>query len=98
MSHYEKLYRKGHVRTANIVEPDDFIVDFVSTLKDKQSSTIIDVGCGAGRNAVFLAKEGFYVVGIDISSTAVELALQKAKNENKKLLPTRLLSNSLYVS
>ena len=84
MSHYEQLYRKGYVRTANIVEPDDFIVDFISTLQDKQSSTIIDVGCGAGRNAVFLAKQGFYVVGVDISSTAVELALQKAKKQNVK--------------
>ena len=82
MHRYEELYRMGHVRSAKIVEPDDFIVNFVSTLKKKGSKTILDVGCGAGRNAVFLAKEGFYVVGLDISPTSLKLALEKANDEN----------------
>ena len=81
MHQYEDLYRTGHVRTARIVEPDGFIVDLVSPLREKGSKTILDVGCGAGRNAVFLAKEGFYVVGVDISLTALKLALERADSD-----------------
>ena len=67
MAQYEYLYRIGRVGSAKIVEPDDFIVDFVSTLKERRSKTILDVGCGAVRNTIFLAKEGFHVIGIDVS-------------------------------
>ena len=84
MHQYEDLYRMGHVRTARIAEPDDFVVDFVSALNEKGTRTILDVGCGAGRNAIFLAKEGFYVVGLDISPTAPKLASEKANRENVK--------------
>lgn len=82
MHPYEEAYRMGQVRTAKITEPDDFIVDFAQTLREKGCKTILDVGCGAGRSAVFLAKEGFYVVGVDISPTALELALERARSEH----------------
>lgn len=82
MHHYEDMYRAGHVRTARIAEPDDFIVDLVSTLRERGSKTVLDVGCGAGRNAIFLAQEEFYVFGLDISPTALKLALKSANAEN----------------
>ena len=37
-------------------------------------STVLDIGMGEGRNAVFLARKGYKVVGIDISSVAVRKA------------------------
>lgn len=82
MNQYEEAYRAGRVRTAKIVEPEDFIVDFASTLRKKGGGTVLDVGCGAGRNTVFLAKEGFCVVGVDISPTALKIALERARSEN----------------
>jgi len=81
MRKYEDLYRMGYARTARTVEPDDFIVDLVSPLNEKGIKTILDVGCGAGRNAVFLAKEGFYLVGLDISATALSLASKRSHSE-----------------
>jgi ubiquinone/menaquinone biosynthesis C-methylase UbiE len=45
----------------------------------------LDVCCGAGTNAVFLAENGFAVTGIDISSRAIEYAKEKAKLANVKL-------------
>jgi len=82
MGQYEDLYRMGHVRTAEIAEPDDFIVEFSLKLKQRRAREILDVGCGAGRNTVFLAREGFKVVGLDISRTAVKLASKRADDEN----------------
>lgn len=38
----------------------------------------LEVGCGTGTNAIYLAQHGFEVVGVDISSVAVENARAKA--------------------
>ncbi len=43
------------------------------------SGTILDVGMGEGRNAVFLATKGYQVTGIDISSVALKKAEDLAK-------------------
>jgi cyclopropane fatty-acyl-phospholipid synthase-like methyltransferase len=45
-------------------------------------SPVLDVGCGTGENALYLAGLGFDVVGIDIIPTAVEKALSKAKKRS----------------
>jgi SAM-dependent methyltransferase len=45
----------------------------------------LDLGCGNGRNAVFLAKSGFSVEGIDYSQTAIEWAAQRAKEASVEL-------------
>ncbi|MBI4230623.1 MAG: class I SAM-dependent methyltransferase [Planctomycetes bacterium] len=39
----------------------------------------LDVGCGSGTNAVWLAREGFSVTGIDLSAEAIRLARAKAQ-------------------
>ncbi len=42
------------------------------------SGRALDIACGAGRNAVFLAAGGFEVTGVDISTAALELAATRA--------------------
>ena len=40
--------------------------------------TAIDLGCGTGTNAVYLAKQGWQVTGVDCVSQALKQAKQKA--------------------
>jgi SAM-dependent methyltransferase len=40
------------------------------------------LGCGTGTNAIYLAKQGFKVTGVDIAPTALALAAKKAKQAN----------------
>jgi ubiquinone/menaquinone biosynthesis C-methylase UbiE len=42
------------------------------------SGRILDVGCGTGENAIFLAANGSNVVGIDFTPRAIEIAQVKA--------------------
>lgn len=41
--------------------------------------TVLDMGMGEGRNAVFLAQKGYRVTGVDISSVAVKKAYMLAE-------------------
>lgn len=39
----------------------------------------VDLGCGTGANAVFLAEHGFKVIGVDFSHVALDKARQRAR-------------------
>jgi ubiquinone/menaquinone biosynthesis C-methylase UbiE len=42
------------------------------------AGTALDVGCGTGDNAIYLAKHGWQATGIDFVATAVDKAKEKA--------------------
>lgn len=46
-----------------------------------ESGTVITLGCGVGRETIYLAKKGFNVIGLDFSSTAIKRARRQAKIE-----------------
>ena len=41
---------------------------------------VLDVGCGAGRHAIYLQNKGFDVLGIDISPLAIEVCKERGLN------------------
>ncbi len=45
----------------------------------------VELGCGTGTNALFLAKQGFEVTAFDISSVATEQATLRAKEAGVKV-------------
>src|SRR5699024_1433253 len=46
----------------------------------KISGDVLDVGCGTGENALYLADRGHDVIGVDASSTAIDRATEKGQN------------------
>ena len=53
--------------------------------KDKGYSEFLDVGVGFGRNAIYLAKNGFNVSGFDLSEHSVKMTYEKAKEQGVSL-------------
>jgi SAM-dependent methyltransferase len=57
--------------------PDPMLVAMVESRVIAPARTL-DVGCGTGTNAMYLAEHGFDVVGVDVSPLAIERARAKA--------------------
>jgi SAM-dependent methyltransferase len=54
-----------------------FVATCFDTAPDRQAVRILEVGCGPGANLWYLAREGFSVVGIDGSETALRYARER---------------------
>lgn len=59
------------------------------TLKNKNQTTLMDLGCGEGRNAVYFAKNNFIVTAIDISQKGLDKT-KKLAIENNVILQTKI--------
>ena len=90
MSHqgnaWEKEYKNPLLVTKND-EPQADTLRFFKYLKKDQKfrvedRSILDLGCGTGRNANYLAERGNNVIGIEISKTAINLAKARAQDLN----------------
>ena len=66
----------------DIPKPAQFLVDNLDLLP---KGRVLDVAMGSGRNAIFLAKMGLEVEGIDLSSVAVTEALELARKVDANL-------------
>jgi SAM-dependent methyltransferase len=67
----------------NSETPPDLLVELVDSAKI-QPCKAIDLGCGAGNYAVYLAARGFEVTGVDFSPTAIAIAKQNAERKGLK--------------
>jgi len=64
----------------NIEVPPSQLVELVETRKIKPCK-VIDLGCGTGNYAAYLASRGFEVTGVDFSEKAIEYAREKAREK-----------------
>jgi 2-polyprenyl-3-methyl-5-hydroxy-6-metoxy-1,4-benzoquinol methylase len=79
---YEKIYQKE----ANACgEPFIEFIDFFEHLNDS-NLRVLDLACGQGRDAIFIAEKGHFVLGIDLSKTGIQQIPQQAKKNNLNII------------
>jgi SAM-dependent methyltransferase len=62
--------------------PNDVLVGFAARERQRPGARrLLDLGCGAGRNAVPLARLGWEVTGTDLSWPMLRAAVQRAEEE-----------------
>jgi SAM-dependent methyltransferase len=54
--------------------PNKQMMDVFVTMGVNPPVSVMDLGCGAGKNAKYLSERGFNVVGVDFSVEALKLA------------------------
>ncbi len=63
----------GHIESS---EPDPFLIAEATGLPPGRA---LDLACGDGRNAVWLATQGWHVTAVDFSTVALERARERAR-------------------
>jgi len=79
---WEGIYSDGQALNRY---PFDSVVQFIyrnfSRSKPRSETRILEIGCGAGNNLWFAAREGFRVAGVDGSPSAIEFARKRFAEE-----------------
>lgn len=60
--------------------PFNQFVDFFNNF-NRNNCRVLDLGCGQGRDALFIARKGHSVLGVDISETGISQMLEDARKE-----------------
>lgn len=82
---YEALSRIGlNPSLAAADVPDGWLVEHVEGEHRLAPGRALDLGCGAGRNSLYLARHGWEVTGIDMIGLAIEKARSKAVGDTAK--------------
>jgi SAM-dependent methyltransferase len=69
-AYYHMLYSHRDEEEAN-----EFMQNLLTQLKPSPQSRILDLACGKGRHAQFIATKGYDVIGIDLSENSIQEAL-----------------------
>ena len=72
---WEQLYR-DEFTPWDTGRPESHLMQTVAELPVPPCPAL-DVGCGTGVNAIWLAEQGFEVVGLDLSETALKLSRER---------------------
>jgi tellurite methyltransferase len=75
---YDHFYKQ--IKDAFGPEPEKVLTDHIHLLD--RSRTILDVGAGQGRHAIYLARKGFSVDAIEPSGEGIAAITQKMEAEN----------------
>ena len=87
---YKDIKKPPHWAVSS--EPSKLVLDFLKVLQEKNlKGPILEIGCGNGRDSIYLVKQGCDVIGVDITPEAIKLA-----QENKeRLLKDKNLADNL---
>ncbi len=81
--YFNKKYDLGNVHS-------DLYYFYNTYLQEKRNLNMLDVGCGQGRNLLFLALLGHQLTGVDIKETSIHKVEEIAQKENLANIKTVL--------
>lgn len=84
-SRWDERYAEGDWVEAG--EPAAIVRDAHPFLEQMRGGRALDVACGAGRNAHFLARQGLRVMGVDLSVAGLRRMQGRAREEELPVLP-----------
>jgi len=81
----EKYQRRGRGLFGH--EPAEWLVAHAALLRRQPCGPALDLACGTGRNAFYLAQLGFNVEAVDISDVAIAWLTAQARQRGVRIQP-----------
>lgn len=72
-------YNKHYEKEAYFGKPYPGLIDFFMNYPER--NVVLDLGCGQGRDSLFLGRIGYRVIGIDISDVGIQQLNSAAQKE-----------------
>lgn len=84
---YQQIYANNMLWSSK--EPTKEVVNFLKKYNCQEKDLILDLGCGEGRDAIFLLNEGYNVLAVDYSTNVIlkcnELSNAKYRDSFRQL-------------
>jgi SAM-dependent methyltransferase len=93
MATYDTYYQTEDLFGDPYPELISYLGKYIQDVGSHHDVTLLDVGCGQGRNAIALARIGYQVTGIDISKVGIAQMLERAEAEK---LPVKGAVEDIY--
>ena len=81
----EEEYWKTKWDKREIEEANDFARRSFSQIKDNNFTTLLDLGCGDGRDSLFFASEGLNVTSVDFSESGIKKLNELSKEKGLEI-------------
>lgn len=80
LSYYDEQASTYYQQT-HAVSLEDIYSQFIDKLTSESDQTILDVGCGSGRDSIYFASLGFTVTAVDGSAKLLNLAKEDCEHD-----------------
>ncbi len=84
--HWEERYQQGNTPWDTRITPPE-VVQFWAKYPMPANGVAVDLGCGAGTNAGYIAQQGYFVIGCDLAGNALQLGKERLQRDQTTLLP-----------
>jgi transcriptional regulator with XRE-family HTH domain len=79
-THYEEKYKDEEYYWG--IAPNTMCYEIMKLRPPVKPYRVLDIGCGEGKDAVFLAKNGYRVTAFDVAENGIEKARELAKHNH----------------
>ena len=79
-TNYEKCYEGDDYYWG--LEPGDFLEELIRLCPPASDKKVLDIGCGEGKDAVYMAQKGYLVTAFDLTDNGIKKTKALAKERN----------------
>ena len=82
-TNYEKWYEGDEYYWG--LEPGDFLDELIRLCPPSEDKKVLDIGCGEGKDAVYMAEKGYDVTAFDLTENGIKKTIALAEKRNVKI-------------